>query len=327
MRLPSRVLMGNSMAQLSGAHPLWYTVAMLISIVVPCFNEEEALPHFTARFDHIADRMDVSFELLLVNDGSKDGTLALARALARADGRVRVLSLSRNFGKEAALLSGLSHAAGDLVAVMDADLQDPPDLLPKMLQRLEETGCDCVATRRVTRAGEPPVRSLFARVFYRLINRLSPVRVEDGVRDFRLMRREMVDAILRLSEKRRFSKGLFSWVGFDVCLIEYENVERVAGVTKWSFWGLLRYALEGVFSLTDAPLSLAFVFSALTLLSCLVLLCLSLWLPAGMCAAASAVLLSIGLFGQYLARAYWETKKRPLYVEKSAGHKERRNFS
>lgn len=295
----------------------WYTAVMQISIVVPCYNEVEALPFFKAQFDEIASRMeDVQFELLLVNDGSRDGTLALAQSIASVDKRVRVLSFSRNFGKEAALLAGLSHATGEYVAVMDADLQDPPELLLSMVEMMRDTGCDCVAARRVTRAGEPPVRSFFARTFYRLINRMTTVRVEDGVRDFRLMRREMVDAILMLPEKRRFSKGLFAWVGFDVRYIAYENVERVAGVTKWSFWGLLRYALEGVFSLTTSPLFLPFVLAVAAAIACVVLACLGLWVAAFMCLLCALVLAGLGILGQYTARIYWEAKRRPLYVVK-----------
>jgi len=290
---------------------------MLLSVVVPCYNEEEALPFFKARFDAAAPLLaGVDLELLLVDDGSTDGTLALARRLAAEDSRVRVLAFSRNFGKESALLAGLSGARGALVTVMDADLQDPPELLADMLRTMGETGCDCVATRRVTRAGEPPVRSFFARAFYRAINRVSQVRVKDGVRDFRLMRREMVDAILRLSERRRFSKGLFAWVGFDVRYMEYENAERVAGITKWSFWGLFKYALEGIVSLTSAPLSAAFACGALCVLSCVALLFWGCWLAALLCGLAALILFGIGVLGVYLARVFWEVKGRPLYVLK-----------
>lgn len=287
---------------------------MKISIVVPCFNEEEALPLFVEQMDAIATRTEADLELLLIDDGSTDGTLAYMRTLADARSDVRALSFSRNYGKEAALLAGLTHATGDLVAVMDADLQDPPELLLTMLQTLRENGCDCVAARRVTRAGEPPVRSWFARGFYRLMRYLSTVPVEDGVRDFRLMTRQMADAILSLPEKRRFSKSLFAWVGFDVCYIEYENVPRLAGVTKWSFWGLVKYALEGVFWVTTSPLAASFVFAVLTLLAALVLFLLGLSIAGLMCVLSALVLTGIGVFGLYLTRIYWEVKRRPLYV-------------
>lgn len=297
--------------------PLWYTIPMLVSIIVPCYNEEEALPHFKARLDQIVAQMEgVSLELLFVNDGSTDGTGALLTRYMAEDPSVRALTLSRNSGKEAALLAGLSGASGDLVAVMDADLQDPPELLLAMLHTLRETGCDAVAARRVTRVGEPPVRSFFARTFYKLMRTLSPVRLEDGVRDFRLMRREMIDAILRLPETRRFSKGLFAWVGFDVRYIEYENVERVAGVTKWSFWALLRYALEGVFCMSAAPLSLSFVFALVCCVACVVSLCLGLFTAALLCGLSAVILFALGIFGLYVARAYWEAKRRPLYLLK-----------
>lgn len=291
---------------------------MKISIAVPCYNEEEALPYFKKRFDEITMRMEgVDFELLLVNDGSWDGTLALANAMAGQDPRIRVLSFSRNRGKEAALHAGLSFSTGDYVAVMDADLQDPPDLLIEMLAILKETGCDCVATKRVTRAGEPPARSFFARVFYRWINRVSPVYIEDGARDFRLMRREMVNAILSLAESRRFSKGLFAWVGFDVRYIGYENIERVAGVTKWSFWSLFRYAIEGIVSLTPAPLFFSFLLAAVCAFACFLLLCLAHWASALMTGVTAFILWAIGILGLYIARIFEEAKKRPLYIHKS----------
>lgn len=296
---------------------------MKISIVVPCYNEEEALPLFLRQFNLVAAQMPgINFEILLVDDGSSDGTLAVANAQADKDPRIRVLSFSRNFGKEAALLAGLTNATGDLVSVMDADLQDPPELLIEMLQIMQDTGCDCVAARRVNRAGEPVIRSLFAKTFYRLINKLITVHLEDGVRDFRLMRRDMVDAILRLPEKRRFSKGLFAWVGFDVRYVAYENIERVAGVTKWSFWGLLRYALEGLFSLSALPLMLPYILGVMTFVAAVVLAILSLWPAVFLCLASTLVLVCLGLFGQYLARTYWEIKKRPLYILKKDQGKE-----
>lgn len=295
----------------------------MISIVVPCYNEAEALPHFLDAFSKAVAAIEAyTFELILVNDGSGDGTLSLCHAaMERMPFPVRVLSFSRNFGKEAALLAGLRETRGDLVSVMDADLQDPPSLLPQMLALWEETGCDCVATRRVTRSGEPRMRSMFARAFYRLMQRISSAPVADGVRDFRLMTREMTDAILSMPESRRFSKGIFAWVGFDVRYIPYENVARVAGVTKWSFWGLLRYALEGVFNFSNAPLAIAPLCGALCLIACLVMLPLGLWVAALACLLAGIVLLAMGVLGQYVARIFIEAKGRPLYIEKKGGSK------
>ena len=237
----------------------------LISLVVPCYNEEESLPAFFAEAAAVMAGMreehgDASFEVVLVDDGSTDGTLGAMRALA-ADGEagaeVRWVSFSRNFGKEAALLAGLRAARGDYVATMDADLQDPPALLPEMYRILLEEDYDNVATRRVDRAGEPPVRSFCARAFYRIINRLSDADIVDGARDFRLMRRRMVDGILELGEYNRFSKGIYGWVGFKTRWLPFENVERVAGETKWSFWGLFKYSLEGIVAFSTAPLSMA----------------------------------------------------------------------
>lgn len=294
---------------------------MKISIVVPCYNEEDSLPLFKERFDGIAAQMeDVVFELLFIDDGSTDQTLSLCHRLASGDARIRVISLSRNFGKEAALLAGLSQASGDLVSMMDVDLQDPPELLPAMLSVMRDTACDCVAAKRVTRAGEPPVRSFFARLFYRLMHRISDVRVEDGVRDFRLMRREVADAILSLPEKRRFSKGLMAWVGFDIRYIAYENVERVAGETKFSFWGLFRYAIEGITSLTSAPAGMPYLFAGLCSLGFVLLMIRGVWTAALLCALSACVLTGIGVLGSYIARVFWETKKRPLYIFKKDDH-------
>lgn len=290
---------------------------MKISIVVPCYNEEKALPLFKACFDALVMQMDdVHFELLFVDDGSSDGTLPLCHQLSKEDAHVRVISFSRNFGKEAALLAGLSQASGDLVAVMDADLQDPLELLPKMLAMMQESDCDCVAARRVTRAGEPPIRSFFARLFYKLMHHISDVRVEDGVRDFRLMRREVVDAIIKLPEKRRFSKGLMVWVGFDVRYITYENVERVAGETKFSFWGLFRYAIEGITSLTTTPLAIPYLLGLLCFALCVVLMISNVCIASLLCGLTGCMLVAIGVLGTYLARVFIETKKRSLYVEK-----------
>lgn len=229
----------------------------MISIIVPCYNEQEALPLFHKEITRVLQEMGESYELLLVNDGSRDSTLDVMRTLAQEDGHVVYLSFSRNFGKEAAMYAGFCNAQGDYVAVMDADLQDPPALLPKMLELLQTGEYDSVATRRVSRAGEPPVRSWFARRFYQLINKISDADIVDGARDFRLMRRSMVDAILSMSEYNRFSKGIFGWVGFRTYWLPFENVERVAGQTKWNFWGLFKYAIDGIIDFSQAPLSVA----------------------------------------------------------------------
>lgn len=308
------------MPQIAVENPLWYTVPMKISIVVPCYNEADSLPHFKACFDKVAAQMpSIAFEVLLVNDGSKDETLSLCRKYEETDARICVLSFSRNFGKEAAIYAGLSHTTGELVAMLDADLQDPPELLIDMLRIMQETNCDCVAARRITRTGEPPIRSFFARTFYKIMHGLSEVRVEDGVRDFRLMRREVVEAILSLPEKRRFSKGLMVWVGFDVQYIPYHNIERVAGETKFSFMGLFRYAIEGVTCLTSTPMRISYGLCAFCILAALLLCFLGCFLPALLCAVTAFILLCIGAIGAYVARIFWETKHRPLYVLRKHG--------
>ena len=230
----------------------------MISIIVPCYNEEEALPIFYQECSAVLSSMNEAYELLFVNDGSKDETLSILKELSETDACVRYLSFSRNFGKESAMFAGFCNAKGDYVAVMDADMQDPPSLLPQMLEILRTGEYDSVATRRVDRAGEPPLRSWFARQFYKLINRISDADIVDGARDFRLMRREMVDAILSMSEYNRFSKGIFGWVGFRTYWLPYENVERVAGQTKWSFWKLFKYAVDGIINFSQTPLSAMF---------------------------------------------------------------------
>ena len=305
---------------------------MLLSIVVPCYNEQEALPFFYKEISRVAAEMQAShgatFEFIFVDDGSADSTLAHIKALRRADKRVRYLSFSRNFGKEAGILAGLEAARGDFVAMMDADLQDPPALLPRMLDSLLQEDYDCAATRRVTRKGEPPIRSFFARMFYRIINRLSDADIVDGARDYRLMRRRMVDAILALPEYNRFSKGIFGWVGFKTRWIEFENVERVAGETKWSFWKLFRYSLEGIVAFSTAPLALAslmgILFCALAFVMILFIIARTLlfgdptsgW-PSLVCIiflCSGVQLFCIGVLGQYLAKAYMEVKRRPVYI-------------
>lgn len=302
-----------------------------ISVVVPCYNEEQALPYFIQEIQMVAAEMaqkGVELEILLVNDGSRDGTLGLLRDYAAQYPNVRYLSFSRNFGKEAAMYAGLEHARGDYVAIMDADLQDPPSLLPQMYDLLQTGEYDSVATRRVSRQGEPPIRSFFARMFYKLINRISDADIVDGARDYRLMRRPMVDAILSMKEVNRFSKGIFGWVGFRTYWLPYENVERVAGETKWSFWKLFRYSLEGIVAFSTAPLAIASVVGLLVCLAAVVALAVVLvktlafgdpvagW-PSMICIIlflGGAQLLTVGIIGQYLAKTYLETKKRPIYI-------------
>ena len=238
-----------------------------VSLIVPCFNEQEALPLFYREVAAVMDSLpDVEFEVLLINDGSRDRTLEVMRELAGKDPRIRYLSFSRNFGKEAAMYAGFCNAKGDYVAVMDADLQDPPTLLPRMLELLQDGEYDSVATRRANREGEPPVRSFFARLFYRIINHISDADIVDGARDFRLMRREMVDAILSMSEYNRFSKGIFGWVGFKTKWLPYQNVERAAGQTKWSFWSLFKYSIDGIVNFSQSPLSIASYMGFLSML-------------------------------------------------------------
>ena len=303
----------------------------LISLVVPCYNEEEALPFLYAELCAVSASMSVaSFEFILVDDGSSDKTLDTLIALAKKDSRVRYISFSRNFGKEAALLAGLRSSKGEYVAVLDADLQDPPSLLPSMYEAVTSGGFDCAATRRVNRKGEPPLRSIFAHGFYKLMSRISDAHIVDGARDFRLMTRQMVDAILSLTEYNRFSKGIFSWIGFKTKWMEYENVERVAGQTKWSFWKLFLYSLEGITAFSTVPLVLASVFGFLSCLAAFVLICVViiktiLWGDpvAGYPSLMSVVLFiggiqlfTIGILGQYIAKTYLEAKKRPVYIIK-----------
>lgn len=313
----------------------------MITVVVPCYNEEQALPYFIPEIQQVAKTLEtqyqVDLEVLLVNDGSKDGTLSLMRTYAGQYQNVRYLSFSRNFGKEAAIYAGLEHAKGDYVAIMDADMQDPPALLPQMYEILRDEPYDSVATRRVDRAGEPPIRSFFARTFYKLINRISDADIVDGARDYRLMKRAMVDAILSMKEYNRFSKGIFGWVGFRTKWLPYENVQRVAGETKWSFWKLFLYSIEGIVAFSTAPLAMASVFGIITCLCAALAQCFILvrtilfgdpvegW-PSMMCVMlflGGIQLLSIGVIGQYLAKTYLETKHRPIYIlqESSDGTK------
>lgn len=303
----------------------------LISLIVPCYNEQEALPYFLPEVFRVAEEMadNAEFELLFVDDGSTDNTMDVLRSFAKQDKRVKYLSFSRNFGKEAAMYAGFCNAKGDYIAVMDADLQDPPSLLPKMLELLESGEYDSVATRRVTRAGEPKIRSIFARMFYKIINRISDADIVDGARDFRLMRRDMVQAIVAMSERNRFSKGIFGWVGFRTYWLPYENVERVAGKTKWSFWKLFHYSIDGFVNFSQAPLTIASWIGVLfTILSILAILFIVI---RKLCFGGSSVdgwaslvciisfiggiqLACLGIIGQYLSKAYLEVKKRPHYI-------------
>lgn len=312
---------------------------MNITLIVPCFNEEEALPFFYRETTAVLQGMDCGYTLLFVNDGSKDRTLPTLRELAEQDEHVSYLSFSRNFGKEAAMYAGFQHAEGDYVAVMDADLQHSPDLLPKMLEILQTGEYDSVATRRVDRNGEPPIRSWFARQFYKLINKISDADIVDGAQDFRLMRREMVDAIVSMSERDRFSKGIFGWVGFRTYWLPHENKERVAGQTKWNFWKLFSYAISGIVDFSQAPLDIASLFGILlTLLSFIVLIAATVrHLLSGVPVSAFSLLLCailfvggvqtfcIGILGKYLGKVYAETKHRPIYIlaeKKLSSHSE-----
>lgn len=304
----------------------------LISIIVPCYNEQAAIPFFYKEIDRISQVMkeETDFELLFVDDGSKDGTMAVLRELAANDKRVRYVSFSRNFGKEAAMYAGLENARGDLVAILDADLQDPPSLLPEMYASIKNDGYDSVATRRSTRKGEPKLRSFFARVFYKLMNRISKTELVEGARDFRLMTRQMVDSVLSVCEYNRFTKGIFTWVGYKTRWIEYENVERVAGETKWSFWKLFKYSLECIMAFSTVPLALSSFFGILFSLVAIigivfVIVRQAVWggsaygWASTVCIilfVAGIQLFCIGILGQYLAKTYLETKKRPIYIAK-----------
>ena len=300
----------------------------MISLIIPCFNEEESLPLFYPEATSVLQKMNCDYELIFVNDGSRDRTLAILKELSEKDPHVIYLSFSRNFGKEAAMYAGFCNAGGDYVAVMDADLQDPPSLLPEMLQILEAGEYDSVATRRVTRDGEPPIRSFFARMFYKLINRISEADIVDGARDFRLMKREMVDAIVSMCEYNRFSKGIFGWIGFKTKWLPYKNVERVAGETKWSFFKLFKYSLDGIVNFSQAPLSIAsvsgLILTAIAFFMILFVVIRRLIFGDPVAGWASTVciilfiggvqLLCMGIMGQYLAKTYLEVKNRPHFI-------------
>ncbi|MGN0356161.1 MAG: glycosyltransferase family 2 protein [Muricoprocola sp.] len=301
----------------------------MISIIVPCFNEEETLAIFYRETKKVIDNdLKMDYEMILIDDGSKDGTLSVMKSLAEADHCVKYISFSRNFGKEAAMYAGLVHAKGEYVTIMDADLQDPPSLLPQMVEILETEDYDSVATRRVTRQGESVVRSFFAKQFYKIMNRISDAEIEDGARDFRLMKRKMVDAVVSMTEYNRFSKGIFGWIGFKTYWLPYENVERVAGNTKWSFWKLFRYAIDGLVNFSQAPLYMASWFGiGMTGVSFLALIGIIVrklifgdpvagW-PSLVCIIifiGGIQLFCMGVMGQYIAKIYMETKDRPHYI-------------
>ena len=310
-----------------------------ISIIVPCYNEEEALPLFYKEINKVSETMDEEFEFIFVNDGSKDKTLEVIKNLSTLDKRCKYINFSRNFGKESAMYAGLELSTGNYITLMDADLQDPPSLLPKMLKLIKEEGYDSVGTRRVTRKGEPPIRSFFARMFYKIINKMSKVEMVDGARDYRLMTRQMTDAIINLKEYNRYSKGLFSFVGFNTKWLEYENVQRVAGETKWSFWKLFLYAIDGIVAFTTAPLTIAailgLIFCLIAFIMIIVIIVKTIafgdptsgW-PSLACIiflVSGVQLFALGIIGQYLSKTYLETKKRPIYIIKETNISERNN--
>lgn len=302
---------------------------MKISLIIPCYNEEESIGMLQEKLVQVASELRTyEFEFMYVNDGSSDKTLSIIKELANKDTRVVYLSFSRNFGKEAAMYAGFCNASGDYVAVMDADMQDPPELLPQMLHYIEKEGYDSVATRRVTREGEPVIRSFMARMFYKLINKISDADIVDGARDFRLMKRSMVEAICSMGEYNRFSKGIFGWIGFKTYWLPYENVERAAGETKWSFWKLFKYSLEGIINFSQVPLALAswcgLGFTVLSFVMIFVIILRKLifgdpvdgW-PSLVCVITfigGIQLFCTGIMGQYMAKTYLETKHRPHYI-------------
>ncbi|MCM1179196.1 MAG: glycosyltransferase family 2 protein [Clostridium sp.] len=314
---------------------------MRVSIIVPCYNEQEALPIFYEEINGVLESMPCEYEILFINDGSDDHTLDVLKEIAAGNQMVKYISFSRNFGKEAAIYAGFCNVTGDYTAIMDADLQDPPALLPQMLEILKQGDYDSVATRRENRVGEPAVRSWFARWFYRIINRISDADIMDGARDFRLMKKSMVDAIVKMGEYNRFSKGIFGWVGFRTYWLSYENQERVAGETKWNFWKLMRYALEGIIDFSQVPLSIAswfgVIMTACSFIAVIVIIIKKLlfgdpvegW-PSLACIITfigGVQLFCIGLMGQYIAKAYLEVKKRPHYIIKESNQENIENVN
>lgn len=309
-------------------------MSKLCSCIVPCFNEEEVIPLYYEEMQKVRKQEEgkIDFEIIFIDDGSKDKTLEVIKKLSEQDECIHYVSFSRNFGKEAAMYAGFEHANGEYVVTMDVDLQDPPHLIPEMIRSIEEEGYDSVATRRVTRKGEPPIRSFFARRFYGLINKISDADIVDGARDFRMMKRDMVNAILSMPEYNRFTKGIFGWVGFKTKWIEFENVERAAGETKWSFWKLFRYALEGIIAFSTVPLTIV---SLIGVVVCIIAFLFLLFVviravifgdpvagwPSLICVISflsGIQLLGIGVVGMYLSKTYLETKKRPIYIKKES---------
>ena len=307
-----------------------------ISIIVPCFNEQEVLPMFYEELNKVMMQLEnVELELILINDGSRDKTLNVFKELAAQDERVKYISFSKNFGKESAMFAGLEASTGDYVAIMDADLQDPPKLLIQMYNILENSDYDCVGTRRVTRKGEPKIRSFFAKIFYKLMRKISNMDIVDGARDFRLMTRQMTDAIVSMKEYNRFSKGIFTWVGFKTKWLEYENIERAAGKTKWSFWKLFVYSLNGITAFSTFPLVIAGV---LGMIFCIVAFIMILFIigktiffgdpvsgwPSTICVilfVGGIQLFCTGIIGQYMSKTYLEVKNRPIYIIKESNLK------
>lgn len=309
-------------------------MSKLCSCIVPCFNEEEVIPLYYEEMQKVRKQEEgkIDFEIIFIDDGSKDKTLEVIKKLSEQDECIHYVSFSRNFGKEAAMYAGFEHANGEYVVTMDVDLQDPSHLIPEMIRCIEEEGYDSVATRRVTRKGEPPIRSFFARRFYGLINKISDADIVDGARDFRMMKRDMVNAILSMPEYNRFTKGIFGWVGFKTKWIEFENVERAAGETKWSFWKLFRYALEGIIAFSTVPLTIV---SLIGVVVCIIAFLFLLFVviravifgdpvagwPSLICVISflsGIQLLGIGVVGMYLSKTYLETKKRPIYIKKES---------
>lgn len=302
----------------------------ILSVIVPCYNEEESIPLFYQEMEKVNQQIDYDFEYIFVNDGSKDRTLEVMRQFAQQDPNIHYLSFSRNFGKEAAIYAGLQRATGELVTLMDVDLQDPPELIPQMIEMLMSKDIDCVGTRRSDRKGEPPIRSFFAKKFYQLINKISDTEMVDGARDFRLMKRPMVDAILELTEYNRFSKGLFSWVGFKTEYLSFENRERIAGETTWSFWKLFNYSIDGIVNFSEAPLNIASFVGALSCFGAVVAMIFIIaramlygdpttgW-PSMVCIMlfiGGLQLLCLGIIGKYIGKIFMETKNRPVYILK-----------
>lgn len=302
----------------------------MISIIVPCFNEQEVIPIFFNELEKTRKKLNTDFEYIFIDDGSTDGTLDVIRSLSKEKNYVRFISFSRNFGKESALYAGLKASNGSLVTVMDADLQDPPELLPQMIELIETTDVDCVGTRRLNRKGEPPIRSLFAKTFYKLINKISDTEMIDGVRDYRLMTRQMVDSILELKEYNRFSKGIFSWVGYKTIYISYENKERTKGKSSWTFWSLFKYSIDGIINFSETPLNIASffgviscVFSTIAMIFIIIRYLIQGDPTVGWASIVTIILflggiqlLGIGILGKYISKIFLETKNRPIFIVK-----------